>query len=83
MVHYLQGIVPEHLYQNPLAAPGHLLVSRRAKTSLRPNGQGDRRLLSAGKGRGITIHTMGFVGADLAMMQAVADRTGGRYSDIE
>ncbi len=26
MVHYLQGIVPEHLYQNPLAAPGHLLV---------------------------------------------------------
>ena len=37
---------------------------------------------SEGAGRHVTIHTMGFEGADRAMMRAVADHTGGRYSDI-
>lgn len=35
-----------------------------------------------GQGRSVTIHTLGFTGADKSMMQAVADKTGGRYTDI-
>ena len=35
-----------------------------------------------GKGRHVTVHTMGFEGADRDMMQKVAEHTGGRYSDI-
>jgi len=35
-----------------------------------------------GRGRHVTIHTMGFEGADRAMMEAVAAHTGGEYSDI-
>jgi len=37
--------------------------------------QGDR-------GRGITIHTMGFKGANRVFMQKLSTMTGGRYSDI-
>lgn len=36
-----------------------------------------------GRGRAVTIHTLGFTGADKSMMQAVADKTGGRYTDIK
>jgi len=36
-----------------------------------------------GGDRHVAIHTMGFEGADRAMMRAVAEHTGGRYSDIE
>ena len=35
------------------------------------------------KERHVTIHTLGFQGADVEMMKAVAARTGGRYSDIQ
>lgn len=35
-----------------------------------------------GKDRHITIHTLGFKGADREMMIAVARHTGGKYSDI-
>lgn len=34
------------------------------------------------KGRGIAIHTMGFVGANKKFMQKLSSMTGGRYSDI-
>ncbi len=34
------------------------------------------------RGRGITIHTMGFVGANKQFMQQLSTMTGGRYSDI-
>ncbi|MBL4847722.1 MAG: VWA domain-containing protein [Planctomycetes bacterium] len=37
---------------------------------------------SGDKGRGITIHTMGFVGANRTFMQKLSSMTGGRYSDI-
>lgn len=33
--------------------------------------------------RHVTIHTMGFEGADRALMQALAGETGGKYSDIK
>lgn len=35
-----------------------------------------------GKDRHVTIHTLGFKGADREMMMEVARHTGGRYSDI-
>lgn len=35
------------------------------------------------RGRGITIHTMGFVGANKQFMQQLSSMTGGRYSDIK
>ncbi len=35
-----------------------------------------------GKDRHVTIHTLGFKGADREMMMAVARHTGGKYSDI-
>jgi hypothetical protein len=35
------------------------------------------------KERHVTIHTLGFQGADVEMMQAIAERTGGGYSDIK
>jgi hypothetical protein len=35
-----------------------------------------------GKDRHVTIHTLGFRGADRDMMMAVARHTGGKYSDI-
>jgi Mg-chelatase subunit ChlD len=35
------------------------------------------------RGRGITIHTMGFVGANKKFMQQLSTMTGGRYSDIK
>lgn len=34
-------------------------------------------------GRGITIHTMGFKGANRQFMQQLSTMTGGRYSDID
>ncbi|RMG08516.1 MAG: hypothetical protein D6731_21775, partial [Planctomycetota bacterium] len=36
-----------------------------------------------GKDRRVTIHTLGFRGADVEMMKAVAEHTGGEYSDID
>lgn len=36
-----------------------------------------------GKDRHVTIHTLGFKGADREMMMAVARHTGGKYSDIK
>jgi hypothetical protein len=36
-----------------------------------------------GKDRHITVHTLGFQGADREMMQALAKHTGGKYSDIK
>lgn len=35
------------------------------------------------KDRKVTIHTLGFRGADRDMMQRLAEQTGGKYSDIE
>jgi hypothetical protein len=40
-------------------------------------------LIEEFKERHITIHTLGFQGADVQMMEAVADATGGKYSDIK
>ena len=33
--------------------------------------------------RHVTIHTLGFVGADREFMQSLAQHTGGKYSDIK
>lgn len=40
------------------------------------------RITKLNADRHVIIHTLGFEGADKQMMQAVADLTGGRYSDI-
>jgi hypothetical protein len=37
---------------------------------------------SLGKDRNVTIHTLGFQGADREAMMAIARHTGGKYSDI-
>ena len=31
----------------------------------------------------VTVHTLGFKGADVAMMKAVAEKAGGTYTDIK
>ena len=35
------------------------------------------------KDRHVTVHTLGFEGADRDMMEEVARHTGGKYSDIK
>ncbi len=40
-------------------------------------------VLDEHKDRHVTVHTLGFEGADREMMQEVASHTGGKYSDIK